>query len=256
MIQLPLQFDSPWFSMPPPRGSARQIALAGGSLHYGFVRARRRTLSIVVGRHGVEVRAPRWISLAEVETFIHEKESWIRRRMNDYRREARAFSWSEGECLPLFGRQVRLHALSLAATPKARKVLHDENRLVAHLHASDGTEQLRGAVIAWLRAAALALFQERVAQYSQWLGVPAPAVRLSNARTQWGSCQAAGRVLLNWRLVHMPERLIDYVVAHEIAHLLEMNHSPRFWSLLESVYPGCRAARRELNVLEKQLPDL
>ena len=256
MIQLPLQFDSPRLSMPAPRGSARQIALAGGMLHYGFIRARRRSLSIVVGRHGVEVRAPRWISQSEVEAFIREKESWIRRRMNDTRRQASPFSWSEGETLPLFGRQVRLHAPRLAATPEARKVLQEEDRLVAHLHASDGAAQLRGAVLAWLRAASFAVFQKRVAHYSQRLGVAAPAVRLSNARTQWGSCHAAGRVLLNWRLVHMPERLIDYVVAHEIAHLLEMNHSPRFWSLLEAVYPDCRAARRELNLLEKQLPDL
>ena len=176
--------------------------------------------------------------------------------MDDYRREARVFSWNEGDCLPLFGRQVRLHVPRLAATPGARKVLQQEDLLVAHLHASDSSEQLRGAVLAWLRAASLALFQKRAAHYAQRLGVAAPAVRLSNARTQWGSCHATGRVLLNWRLVHMPERLIDYVVAHEIAHLLEMNHSSRFWSLVEAVYPDCRAARRELNMLEKQLPDL
>ena len=256
MTQLPLQFDSPRFALPPQRGSARQIALAGGLLCYGFVRARRRSLGIVVGRYGVEVRAPRWISQSEVEAFIREKEPWIRRRMNDYRREAKSFSWSEGDSLPLFGRQVLLHAPRLAATPEARLVLHEEGRLVAHLLAEDGTEQLRGAVLAWLRTASLALFHERVAHYSQRLGVPVPPVRLSNARTQWGSCHASGRILLNWRLIHMPERLIDYVVAHEIAHLREMNHSPRFWSLLEGVYPGCRAARRELNMLEKQLPNL
>lgn len=256
MTQLPLQFDSPRFSLPPQRGSARQIALAGGLLCYGFVRARRRSLSIVVGRHGVEVRAPRWIAQSEVDAFIRDKERWIRRRMSDYRQEARPFLWSDGDCLPLFGRQVRLRTPRLAATPAARKILREEDSLVAHLHENDGTEQLRGAVLAWLRAAALAHFQKRVAHYSEKLGVPAPSIRLSNARTQWGSCHASGRILLSWRLIHVPERLIDYVVAHEIAHLLEMNHSPRFWSLVEGVYPDCRAARRELNALEKQLPDL
>ena len=256
MIQLPLQFDLPRPSASPPRGRARQIALAGGLLRYGFVCARRRSMSISVGRQGVEVRAPRWISRSEVEAFIREKEPWIRRRMDDCRSEARPFSWSEGECLPLFGRQVRLHVPRMAGTPDARKVRHEEGRLIAHLRADDDTEQLRNAVLAWLRAASLALFQKRADHYSRRLGVPAPAVRLSNARTRWGSCHASGRVLLNWRLVHMPERLIDYVVAHEIAHLLEMNHSPRFWSLVEGVYPDCHGARRELNELEKQLPDL
>ena len=256
MIQLPLQFDLPRTFVPPLRGMARQIALASGLLCYGFVRARRRSLSIIVGRQGVEVRAPRWISRSEVEAFIREKESWIQRRMNDCRREARPFSWSEGECLPLFGRPVHLAVPRLPCTAGARRVLHEEGRLVVHLHAGDDTEQLRVTVLAWLRAAALALFQKRVDHYSRRLDVASPAVRLSNARTRWGSCHASGRVLLNWRLVHMPERLIDYVVAHEIAHLLEMNHSPRFWSLVEGVYPDCRAARRERKELEKQLPEL
>ena len=256
MTQLALQFDSPGISLKPQHGSTRQIALAGGLLSYGFVRARRHSLSIVVGRHGIEVRAPRWVAHSEVEAFIRAKEPWIRRRMQDYRHQGRSFSWADGECLPMFGRQIRLLALRLAISPEARNVVHEEDCLVAHLHASDGTEQLRNAVLAWLRAAALAHFQKRVSHYAERLGVPAPSIRLSNARTQWGSCHASGRILLHWRLIHVPERLIDYVVAHEIAHLREMNHSPRFWSLVESVYPGCQAARRELNLLEKQLPEL
>ena len=256
MTQLPLQFDSPQFTLPPARGVARQIALAGGLLHYGFVRAQRRTLSIVLGRQGVEVRAPRWIPLAQVENFIREKESWIRRRMGDVRTDAGAFSWRDGESLPLFGQTVSLQVLPTAATPRARKVLQTGDRVVAHLHGSDSSEHLRAAVLNWLRETSLALFRERIAHYAQSLGVPVPVVRISNARTRWGSCHSSGRVSLNWRLVHMPPRLIDYVVAHEIAHLLEMNHSPRFWSLVEQLYPGCRAARRELNLLEKRIPRL
>jgi predicted metal-dependent hydrolase len=83
-----------------------------------------------------------------------------------------------------------------------------------------------------------------------------PALRLSNARTQWGSCSARGRVLLNWRLVLMPGPLIDYVVAHELAHLKELNHSQRFWTLVEGLYPAHLQARRALERLGRQLPEL
>ncbi|MGB5081760.1 MAG: M48 family metallopeptidase, partial [Burkholderiales bacterium] len=81
-------------------------------------------------------------------------------------------------------------------------------------------------------------------------------VGLSNARSRWGSCGANGRLLLNWRLMLLPPHLIDYVAAHEIAHLKELNHSPRFWDLVASLYPDHRSARRELNALGRMLPEL
>jgi predicted metal-dependent hydrolase len=87
----------------------------------------------------------------------------------------------------------------------------------------------------------------RVHHFRQTLDVTAdPTVHLSNARTRWGSCHASGRVHLNWRLVQMPLHLIDYVVAHEVAHLLEMNHSQRFWRTVARMVPDYAARRREL----------
>jgi len=73
-----------------------------------------------------------------------------------------------------------------------------------------------------------------------------PPLKLSNARSEWGSCNHKGEIRLNWRLVHLPPHLADYVVAHEVAHLVELNHSKRFWSLVETLFPGHSAARREL----------
>ena len=73
-----------------------------------------------------------------------------------------------------------------------------------------------------------------------------PLIQLSNARTRWGTCHPHGRVHLNWRLIHMPQHLIDYVVVHELAHLREMNHSPRFWAVVGSVIPDYTARRREM----------
>ena len=126
-----------------------------------------------------------------------------------------------------------------------------------HVAARTGSPpELRTNVIDWLRHQARAVFTERVAEYAPRLDVLPPPLGLSNARTQWGSCNARGRVLLNWRLIHVPLHLVDYVVAHELAHLREMNHSSRFWTLVEKAYPGCRAARVELNRVEKHIPNL
>ncbi len=72
-------------------------------------------------------------------------------------------------------------------------------------------------------------------------------MKLSNARSEWGSCNHRGELRLSWRLAQLPPALADYVIAHEVAHLAELNHSPRFWALVETLYPGHAAARRALD---------
>jgi hypothetical protein len=114
----------------------------------------------------------------------------------------------------------------------------------------------RDTVLAWIRAEALALFCERAARYAPLLGVAVPRIRLSNSKSQWGSCSADGRVLLCWRLTHLPLTLVDYVVAHELAHLLQLNHSSRFWALVGKLCPDYAHARKELNRLGRRLPVL
>jgi predicted metal-dependent hydrolase len=93
---------------------------------------------------------------------------------------------------------------------------------------------------------ARALFRERLAHYEERLGTSHRVLRLSSARTRWGSCSADGRILLNWRLIHFPLSSIDYVVAHELAHLKEMNHGPRFWATVAALLPDYEVAREQV----------
>lgn len=233
-----------------PGQKLRQLALSGGTLSFSFERSRRRTLAILVKQGRVEVRSPRWTPIAEVEAFLREKERWIRRRMDEARLPPPRIAWREGERLPFLGEELRLRFFAGDA------VCREGNVLQIPLGKVSSPPLLRASVIEWLFEEAKALFADRIALYAPRLGVRLPEVRLSRSRTQWGSCNAHGRVLLNWRLIHVPLRLVDYVVAHELSHLRELNHSPRFWALVEGVYPDCRAARRELNRLEKTLPEL
>lgn len=241
-LLLPFEFSP----LPEPPGHARQVRLADRILSYRLVRARRRTIALFIHGDGVEARAPRHVSVAEIEAFIRAKERWIRRRLAAPRRPA--FVWEDGTALPWLGRQV---ALSLHAGDSSVRL--DGDRVRVGL--ADGAG-LRGRVLAWIREQAQALFCERVAALAHPLGLCVSAVGLSNARTQWGSCSAAGRVLLNWRLMLLPPHLIDYVVAHELAHRRELNHSARFWEIVTALCPEHRAARRELNALAKTLPEL
>jgi len=106
-----------------------------------------------------------------------------------------------------------------------------------------------------LRKRALEVFTERMAVYGLMVDRPIPPLALSSAHTRWGSCSQTG-IRLSWRLIHFPLWLIDYVVVHELAHLVEMNHSSRFWAVVESMYPNYRAARDELKRLAPVCPQI
>jgi len=226
-------------------GRYRQVRLAGEILSYKLVRARRRTIALFVDGDGIEARAPRHAAIAEIETFMREKEGWIRRRLAEPRR--RPFVWEAGTSLPWLGQSV-----TLALRPGENGVRLSGGLLEVGLADGGG---LRERVLAWIREQALALFRERVATLSATLGRTISGIGLSNARTQWGSCTASGRIRLNWRLMLLPAHLVDYVVAHELAHRRELNHSARFWDVVATLYPRYREARRELSALSKTLPE-
>jgi predicted metal-dependent hydrolase len=111
-------------------------------------------------------------------------------------------------------------------------------------HASP--DQIRDVVQAWLMRQAKQVFQERLDHFAPMLGVQWKKLALSNAGTRWGSAKSDGSIRLNWRLVHFNMSVVDYVVAHELSHLREMNHSPRFWDTVQSVLPNYAALRQQL----------
>jgi len=250
VTQLHLQFDPE--PSPARTGTARRVVVAGGVLHYRFIRARRRTIGIIVHRGVVEARAPRHVALAEVEAFIRKKERWIAKRLAESTPEPPRLRWAEGEALPVLGHPIRLSA---SAGAGAVCLAHDRLMLPITEFA-----RWRELTIEWLRATAFDLFRGRIRHYAVSLGVREPSLGLSNAQTRWGSCcrarGEAGRVLLSWRLVHLPPHLTDYVVAHELAHLRELNHSPRFWAIVAQLFPDYHSGRRELNRLGRTLPRL
>ena len=160
-------------------------------------------------------------------------------------------NWSDGAIIPFLGVPA-----SIALLPGRRGITMENGRMAIGLAPRGEPAALRQRGIAWIKERAQALLGERLALYAASLGVPMPTLTLSNARTQWGRCHADGQVRLNWRLIHLPLHLVDYVVAHELAHLREMNHSARFWAVLGSLYPGYRAARAQLRKSNHLLPIL
>ncbi len=236
-----------------PTGNQRYIQLGGEIVVYRFRRARRRSIGLVIDDDGLRVAAPGHARIAEVEAFIREKAQWVLAKLAAWRTAPRppVVSWSDGAMIALLGTQTVIELV-----PDRRDIRLQDGRLRIGLHPRSEPAAIRKRGIAWLKEKARALFGERLALYARAMGVPTPMLALSSARTQWGMCREDGRVRLNWRLVHLPLRLVDYVVAHELAHLREMNHSPRFWSEVGRLYPDYQAARRQLRDCSHQLPIL
>jgi predicted metal-dependent hydrolase len=226
--------------------SVRSIELAGANITYQLVRARRRSIGMYVDHRGLTVRAPRWVTLRQIEQALSERARWIVETVATWRdRETLPTQWREGAPLLYQGRPLTLALFAARKKAIAADLLH-----LTVLHPSPGDESQIGAFVAgWLREQALAFFAPRAAHFARRLHAAAPPIRLSSARTQWGSCNYKGEIRLHWRLVQLPPRIADYVIAHEVAHLIELNHSPRFWALVETLIPGHAAARRELDEL-------
>src|SRR2546421_2641263 len=226
----------------------RLISLQGRPVESGFLRRRRRTLGITIDSSGVAVSAPLRAPLRDIESFLRDKESWILAKIEEWSRVPRPaeLSVESGEMLPLFGEPV-----TLDVRDGGRAVRHEDDRLVV---CASGARRVAETLIGWLKTKALETLAPRVEHFAARLGVPVPSVALCSARGQWGVCIEGGLIRLNWRLVHLAPQLADYVAAHEAAHLVEMNHSKRFWGLVAGLYPSWREAREELELAGAAIP--
>lgn len=230
----------------------RMIALGNLTVAYTLRRARRRTIGLSIDHRGLRVGAPPRATLKQIEALILEHSTWVTQKLDEWR------SWKrpdplcivDGTRLPMLGETLRIR-------------LQDGNNRVtwseqlptlitlAIRHPDDAPKLLEKA----LRERALQLFQVRLAHFAGLLGLASvPPLALSSARTRWGSCSRKSGIRLNWRLIHFPLHIVDYVVAHELAHVREMNHSPRFWNIVSQLYPQYKCAHKELKQLATVCP--
>jgi predicted metal-dependent hydrolase len=228
----------------------RRINLNGNDVPYVLMRCRRKTIGMRISSSGLTVRIPMRESLGWVDAVLQKRADWIVKKLEEWKdRKPGGPVWEEGAIFPLLGEPWQLvaavkgsaHMVRLSEKPRA-----ECKQTGLGLSSLLTPRQIEDIVMNWYRNQALACFSERIAYYAPKLGVSVRELKLSSARTLWGSCTAKGVVRLNWRLIQKPLHLIDYVVAHELSHLIEMNHSPAFWRIVEHIYPDYVTARREL----------
>lgn len=208
-----------------------------------IIRSKRRTLALIVESDGqVVVRAPMKLPQAYIDAFVAQKADWIRQKQAEAAR--RQIASPEQRFVP-GGAFLYLgvsYPLQLAKHLSSALALKDSAFLLGE------SELPRAQVLfeRWYKKHARAYLAERLNALASLYGYSYSAMRLSSARTRWGSCSPKGVISLNWRLVMAPPGVIDYVIIHELAHLKEKNHAPRFWAVVEKMMPDYRAPRKWL----------
>ncbi len=229
----------------PPAVEQRAALLAGKQITYTLKRSgKRRSIGLRIDDRGLTVSMPLRASESWLHSVLQDKAHWVVEKLDGWQsRKPAEVRWADGEVVPFLGERLTLRVRqSLFAAP-----VHQRGKELWVFVADDSNAAHIGQlVLHWYRRQAETLFAERVAHYAPLLNVAPRVLKLSSAKTQWGSCTARGTVRLNEQLIRLPLRLIDYVVVHELAHLREMNHSAAFWDVVGSACPAYAKLRREL----------
>ncbi len=195
------------------------------------------------------VSTPSRMDKKTLDEMVADRLAWAERRLAkmaaDYQRLGLPKQYIGGESFPYLGRQYPLTLMVTGDSARPKCSLVDD-RLVAVIPRADEFDQsefARKAVMKWYRRQAAEDLIDSVNRWAPAVGRTPAILRIRNQRTRWGSCSRAGAVNLNWRLITLPPEVLDYIVVHELCHLIEANHSPRFWAVVAKLMPDYRQRR-------------
>ncbi len=230
----------------------QSLTLANGeTISYLLERRTRRTVGLKITENGLVVHAPKRIFEFQLNQILQEKSGWILSKLQA--REANQIEkiqWVDGEHLLFLDNDIQLNIMQSSSN---KALVFDQNTLFMHALQPNNHAAVSRKVIQWYKKQAELDFGRRLEILAAKLGVPTPPLTLSNAQSRWGSCNNRGEVRLSWRLLQAPPHIINYVICHELAHLKQMNHSAKFYAVLESLFPNYKAVEKELKALSPTL---
>jgi predicted metal-dependent hydrolase len=217
---------------------------------------RHRTIELTLEADGVRVAAPLRTPTHEIAEFVRSRVPWIRKHRTSQRPTLTPLAYVSGESLPYLGRWLPIEAFTAAG----RHVRVDIDLLglriaVPARHAGETRRaEVEAAVREWYRRRASEEIRARVAYWAGVAGYGPRRVIIRDQKRRWGSCSPDGTLRFNWRLIMMEPRLVDYVVVHELAHLVRAHHRPSFWAEVERMLPEYRGRRAGLREAGAALP--
>ena len=223
--------------------NARTIDIGGRVLPLNVrtnQRARRMTLKIEPGGHAVSLTVPPGLARHEVDGFLRRHHDWLVERMARF--DGRSADITDGGAVSIFG---FAHTIRHSGNLRGLTTVRDEGEGKVLL-VSGPAESIGRRVADYLKKEARREITGRVKVHAAASGKSYASISFKDTRSRWGSCSSAGNLNFSWRIAMAPMFVVDYLAAHEVAHLSEMNHGPRFWALCERLCPRTPEARQWL----------
>jgi len=217
-------------------------------LNYTLTRSNRKTISIHIRNGTVEVRAPLKCPKSYIDEFVVSKEKWITDKLAISHKQVegkKTFTLDYGSEIYFCGT-----LYSIVAGASSRAGFDGE---CFYMPPNLTSEQIKQTCINAYRRLAKIRFINAVVDYAPKLGVSPTAIKINSAKTRWGSCSSKKSLNFSWRLVMADNDVIDYVVVHELVHILQMNHSSKFWAIVEGVLPDYKKRQAKLKELQRRL---
>lgn len=231
-----------------------EVDLQGRPIGYRLKQSQRaRGIRLEIRREtGLTVVVPRKYTRQQVQDILIQKARWIIKHLpTDKPVQMPLFTQAPGQGDRLFfmGKPIEI-AVTPGESAASSAVLHG-NKLLISTGAKNG--DIPGILEEWYRQQAAVIFKQKADHVQEIMGVRYNTIFIRGQKTRWGSCSPAGNLTLNWKLLTAPEDIIDYVVVHELAHLKHMNHSKKFWDMVEHYCAGSKKYRKWLITHEDEL---
>jgi predicted metal-dependent hydrolase len=225
-------------------------------IEYKLVRSSRKTLAIhILDDASVEVRAPYQCPVSVIEDFINKKLSWIEKKKAERKAEingqlANDREFCIGETLLYRGDEYPVKLIDSEVVGFNYKAFYVPKKLA---NGSMGYDTSHAIIVDLYKRLALPFVWDTVKRYSDLMKLQPVSVKISKARKRWGSCSSNGTLNFSWMLATVNQQVLDYVVVHELCHIIEHNHSVRFWKLVESIMPDYSERKQLLKAAGRRL---
>jgi len=218
---------------------------------YKLTRSKRKTISIKIAEDSsLQVRAPLHLSKEKIDSFVNSKEKWIAKHTNEIFENyqlKKEFNLNFGDYVFVRGEKAYIHPI------KENTASYDNKKRIFYIPEIANSYQIKEILIKLYKLIAKPYILGRVTFFSKQMNVKPTGMRITSAKTRWGSCSGKNSVNFSWKLIMGDDKVIDYVVVHELAHTKEHNHSPRFWNIIEEIIPDYKKQKEKLKVLSEKL---
>lgn len=216
-------------------------------INYTLTRSNRKTIAIYVRDGEIEVRAPLRAAKRDIDRIVESNEKWIQKKLaasTERLSQRDNFTLAYGDYITCRGKQYPIAARC------GDRIGFDEERF--YMPAGLSPEEIKSACIQIYRMLAKRDLTERVYRFAEQMQVYPTAVKINGAKTRWGSCSSKKSLNFSWLLIMADDDVIDYVIVHELAHITQMNHSAKFWAIVEDVLPDYKERKMRLKDLQKK----